>query len=51
MRIVTELILHETGQRVMPAAEINRTHGEHERNDHAARSSPVTISAILPTTI
>lgn len=51
MRIEPECVLHESGQRVMPTAKIDRTNGEHDpqslsRNDHALRSNAVTISAM-----
>ena len=51
MRIKPEVVLHETRQRVVPAPEIDGTHGKHDpqtlrRNDHALRSSAVAISAM-----
>ncbi len=51
MRIESELVLHQSGQRVMPATKIDGTHGEHDpqplrRNDHAPRSNAVMISAM-----
>ncbi|APG15168.1 hypothetical protein BKD09_43390 [Bradyrhizobium japonicum] len=51
MRIEPKRVLHKTGQRVVPAPEVNRTHSKHNpqslrRNDHAPRSIAVTISAI-----
>ena len=51
MRIEPERVLHESGQRIMPAAKIDRTNGEHDpqslsRDDHALRSNAATISAM-----